>query len=180
MPAEPAALPAKASRLGTKHKGVHTMPNTAGRLAFLTLLPLLALALVDPAAAAQTSRREQMIQRLMDRLDTNHDGAVTRAEAEAAQRDRFESLDSNGDGAVSSEEFMAYEPEIGRMPVDATKRAAWLQKRFKRLDRDNDGKVTEAEFLALGSRRFAAADADGDGRVTAEELRTRWWGTRGP
>lgn len=147
------------------------MPETASHLALLTAAALVAIALGDPAAAQETSKQDQLVQKTMDALDTNDDGSITTAESETAQRARFKALDTNGDGALSSDEFKGYTPEFGKMPTDEARRTAWLEKRFKRLDANDDGKVTEAEMLADGSKRFANADDDKNGQVTAEELR---------
>lgn len=147
------------------------MPKTASHLALLAAAALLAIALGDPAAAQETSKRDQLVQKTMDALDADRDGSISTAESETVQRARFKALDTNSDGALSSEEFKAYTPEFGKMPADEAKRTAWLEKRFKRLDTDDDGKVTEAEILTGGSKRFAAADDNKDGQVTAEELR---------
>ncbi len=48
---------------------------------------------------------------MLDRMDTNNDGEVTRAEAEAEAKERidqlFERLDTDGDGVITKEEIEA-------------------------------------------------------------------------
>src|SRR5450756_1013318 len=64
----------------------------------------------DPAsatAAPATTQRAARQQRFFDKLDTNHDGVVSRAEYQAWVDGRFAKLDSNGDGVVDANEIAA-------------------------------------------------------------------------
>ena len=108
------------------------------------------------------------------RLDTNRDGAVTKAEADAARtafraqfaerrEDRreqaFERIDSNRDGAISRAEWDA--------------QAAQRQQRIASHDREGDGRRDGRMFRggmhSLGGQMFEMADANKDGRVTLQE-----------
>lgn len=65
--------------------------------------------------AAKTERAEKMKKRQaavkqrgqaqLEEIDTNADGAISRAEHDAHQRARFTALDQDGDGEVSKAEF---------------------------------------------------------------------------
>ena len=99
----------------------------------------------------------------MERLkaaDTNNDGAISRAEAQALPRlaERFDALDTNRDGQLTREEMRAAHGQA--------RRVAFL----RMLDADGDGKVSKAEALARAEERFNRADANGDGFLTADEL----------
>jgi Ca2+-binding EF-hand superfamily protein len=109
------------------------------------------------------------------RIDTNRDGSVTKAEADAARtafrsqsterrEDRreqaFDRLDSNRDGAISRAEWDAH--------------AAQRQQRVATRDRDGDGRRDGRRFAGggmhnLGGHMFEMADANKDGRVTLQE-----------
>jgi Skp family chaperone for outer membrane proteins len=113
------------------------------------------------------------------KVDANHDGSVTKAEADAAMqafhskfsqnsKDRrddrrdntFERLDSNRDGAVSRSEWDA----------DAAQR----DQRIASRDRDGDGRPDarwsrHAGMGGFGGRMFETADGNKDGRVTLQE-----------
>ncbi|PTN56330.1 hypothetical protein C9J98_01020 [Stenotrophomonas panacihumi] len=62
-----------------------------------------------PLTDAQRERLEQAAERFRA-ADTNHDGQISRAEANASLpriAKRFDQLDANGDGQLSAEEFRA-------------------------------------------------------------------------
>lgn len=119
------------------------------------------------------------------RLDTDRDGFVTRAEADAATQARrghpvhrvrqragethgqaFDRADTNGDGSISRSEW------------DAA--AASRQQRFSaRRARDGDGRPDARRFSsgmhalgALHGRMFETADGNRDGRVSLQEAQT--------
>jgi Ca2+-binding EF-hand superfamily protein len=102
------------------------------------------------------------------RVDTDGDGAVSRAEAEAnAPRlaKNFDQVDADGDGKVSREELEA----AGKQARQARGKDWW-----KKVDTDADGGITREEAEANAPRlakNFAQIDADGDGKITPEELK---------
>lgn len=111
------------------------------------------------------------------KADANRDGAVTKAEADAASKavrahfakrmkarhdgrreHAFERLDANRDGAISRAEWYAG--------------AALREQRMASRDRDGDGRPDRRGFRhmgGIGGHMFEMADADKDGRVTLQE-----------
>ena len=108
------------------------------------------------------------------KLDTNRDGFLTKAEADAAKEQfkgkfverwserreqAFEKLDSNRDGAISRPEWDAAQ--------------AQRQQRFAQRDRNADGQPDGPRFHAgmhgFGGHMFEMADANKDGRVSLAE-----------
>lgn len=115
-------------------------------------------------------------------VDTNKDGIITRAEADALRakhaakfkakgEEHFAAKDTNKDGKLS-------QSEVPRMPAEI----------FKKLDANGDGGITKEEFAAAkpphghkggpkgehaGKGKhgdlFAMMDQDGDGKVTRAE-----------
>jgi len=69
---------------------------------------------------------------VFDALDADHDGVLTRQEAEGTgwtgQRDEFASVDANGDGAITPDEWH------------------WNAAAFGRLDINADGRLSRQEF----------------------------------
>ena len=150
-----------------------------------------ALAQVAPIPSAPAPRAERIQTRAevqakvaehFAKVDGNHDGSITKAEADAAMqafhskfaehaKDRrddrrdnaFERLDTNRDGAVSRSEWDA----------DAAQREQKIASR----DRNGDGRPDEGGFRHGGmrgmggfsGRMFEMADANKDGRVTLQE-----------
>jgi hypothetical protein len=95
--------------------------------------------------------------------DSNGDGAVTRAEVDAARAAEFARLDADRDGALTRDEMRAGHhrgrgqgPEDGRGP-----------------DANNDGSVTREEFLARPNAMFDSLDANDDGVLSTAEMAER-------
>ncbi|KEZ78935.1 EF-hand domain-containing protein [Salinisphaera hydrothermalis] len=112
--------------------------------------------------------------------DTNQDGKISRAEANAAQDRAFTKLDTNGDGTVDEKEFDAGQPGL---PADATEQdkqrrhqviASW----FKHMDANGDGKISRSEYRKALQPYFDRLDTNGDGYISKDELRAAF-GNRG-
>jgi hypothetical protein len=94
---------------------------------------------------------------MFDRLDANHDGAITKDEFAADVAARFAKLDTNKDGKISAEERQAA-PGGGMgmrgMTGDVTlaDMQARSQTRFDRLDANHDGKIDKEEMSAMRAR----------------------------
>ncbi|RCS23088.1 signal transduction protein [Phyllobacterium salinisoli] len=118
-----------------------------------------ALFLSAPSAQAQASP-------ILQRLDANSDGAISREEILATRAKLFARLDLNGDGAIG-------EDEKERLRDAIMDRAMAMQARFanqmQRLDTSGDGRVSEDEFRAR-TFFFDLADRDGDGKLSAAEF----------
>lgn len=119
------------------------------------------LSLAGPAAAQapQTDWRSKRAKAMIERLDTNKDGRVSRAEFAARRQTNFARADTNRDGALDrAERRNAF---INRM----------IDRRMARLDANKDGRLTVDEMTARGQRRFQRLDANKDGVVTRAEIR---------
>ena len=119
------------------------------------------------AAYAQTgpgtkSPGERFRTQFFERLDTNKDGKITKAEYDASRAAEHKAADKNGDGFISKEEFAAYGDQ---------RRGAFVDRMFSRLDKNGDGKLT-AEELAAGRGKDRAERGRGD-RAEGGERRDR-------
>lgn len=125
-----------------------------------SMMLAVALALFASPVAAQNAPP------LMQRLDLDRDGALSRSEVDAARTRVFERLDRDGDGALSQEEIE------NQKQVMAT-RAEMLRGRLSllahRRDANGDGVITLEEWLS-GPDLFAVLDRDGDDRLSADEI----------
>ena len=104
------------------------------------------------------------------KADTDADGRVSRAEAEAASprfAEHFAAIDQDSDGYLSNDELAAKRKEMGSRHREHAK------ERFTAADTDKDGTLNLAEtqvaFPKLADN-FAKLDADNDGRLTSAEL----------
>src|SRR3954468_9097999 len=105
------------------------------------------------------------------RADTDGDGGVSRAEAEAAGSKKstewFDKLDANKDGYVTQDEISQ---------AKATRRAdmkARFDERFQEADANKDGQLSLDEVQAGMPRladHFTALDKDKNGMLSKEEL----------
>lgn len=103
-------------------------------------------------------------QGILQRVDINRDGAVSRSEMTAARQRLWYRLDVNGDGLFDRDEI-----ESARQAVEA--RAGTVEARLglRRLDSNNDGKVSEQEFVG-SMPMFDLADRNSDGKLSADEV----------
>ncbi len=103
---------------------------------------------------------------MIEKLDTDKDGAVSKAEFEAKRAADFTAADTNKDGSVSQAELSAFHEK------KAAERKAEREKRmYERLDANKDGKVTKDEFDA--GERFDRMDKNDDGKVSGDEMKGR-------
>ena len=155
------------------------------------------------------------VREMFAKLDTNHDGFITRDEAIAAHKmmagemsekmehrfaeahvpptphiDRnamFDRLDTNHDGMISRQEFdrhghvsgtpegptrvmvMHDEHAPGGMLAHRDIGMRMHGRMFEMADANHDGKVSLEEMTAAALRHFDMADANHDGRITPEE-----------
>lgn len=49
---------------------------------------------------------------MFEHMDTDHDGFISKSEAQAAQDKRFSKMDTNGDGKISREEGKAFHQQM--------------------------------------------------------------------
>lgn len=103
-------------------------------------------------------------------------GPQTRVELQQHIAQRFAALDTNKDGAVTKAEFDAHRAAMKQKWEQHKKerRDAF----FARADTNKDGKVTLAEMSARPLAMFDKADANKDGTVTPEERRAAWQNMR--
>ncbi|WP_233356126.1 EF-hand domain-containing protein [Henriciella aquimarina] len=102
---------------------------------------------------------------MIEQLDTDGDGQITKAEVEAMKASKFEEADANGDGGLTMEELDAYHEAQRQKRMEAMK-----QRMFERGDTNGDGVISLDEFEDRGAPMFERVDADDDGVITAEEI----------
>ena len=122
--------------------------------------------------------------KMLEKADTNKDGAISLDEALAAAKARFARTDTNNDGKITQQEAMAWHQQhhdrmMARGGPDGREggRPGWRGPggpvgpggpgaMLARLDADHDGKLTRAEFEAP----FDRMDTNHDGVVDQAEM----------
>ena len=102
------------------------------------------------------------VRTMFERLDSNRDGAITKAEIEAAKANRSERM---------AKRIARHRGGAGQ-PAD---RGAM----FDRLDANRDGSISRAEFDAAHARRMTRVDTNGDGRPDVRRMGARMRGMGG-
>ena len=118
----------------------------------------------DPATDSNTdwaAKRAAAQQRLFDKIDTDHDGSITRAEYQAWVDSRFDRLDTKGTGVIDAN-------DVAASPVVAAR----VQKRAERFIQRNDstgtGKLSKADFEARQMQRFDRLSGGADSVTEAQ------------
>lgn len=130
---------------------------------------LLASALTFPALALAEHDGGDHCKRhgtdMFTEADSNKDGSVDKAEAQAMHEKRFDRMDANHDGKLSADEVKA-----GKHSHSAMHNKGSMG--FKKADKDNDGTLDreEAKMLPHVSKSFDAIDVDKDGTVDRDEV----------
>lgn len=127
-------------------------------------------------------------------MDANKDGRIDESDRTLRQTQRrdemFARLDTDGNGAISKAEFNAMSAMHGKRGDhggDAEGKGHRMGKRggpgkmMDMADANKDGAITQAEFTAGALTRFEQMDTDNDGQVTAAEqkaardaMRAKW------
>lgn len=104
-------------------------------------------------------------------LDTNHDGLLSRAEAQAHPHlgQKFGEIDANGDGYLSREELMAWHQQHRGEGHEGGGHHGG----FARFDANHDGQIERGEVAGdpRALARFDQMDANRDGVVSRDEAR---------
>jgi len=127
----------------------------------LLLVSSALVALVGTAAIAGHhkgghDRDGSRAERMMERLDADKDGRVTRDEMVAAATQRFTARDKDGDGVISAEDRKAFRAE---------RRAERRATRFDTIDADSDGMISKEEFTAFQPEQRARGERRGERRA---------------
>lgn len=106
-----------------------------------------ALAAEPTAAAPPAGRQAELMQRLFDKIDTDHDGSISRTEYQAWIDLRFAKLDTSGTGRVDAQ-------DIANSPATAKRVEKRAERIVRRYDRSGTGKFDKADFEAVEMARF--------------------------
>ena len=127
-----------------------------------------------PDGAGQGAGGQQMLQR----MDKNNDGKLSKDELPERMKENFDRLDANSDGFSTRPSFaapwaaavpMAPDGPEARVAPDGQGRPDPKQM-LKRIDNNGDGKLSKDEPPERMQENFDRIDANSDGFVEADEL----------
>jgi Ca2+-binding EF-hand superfamily protein len=137
--------------------------NKLNALLLASTLTFPALVLADHDASGDHCERHG--KGMFSEADTNKDGSIDKAEAQAMHEKHFNKMDVNHDGKLSPDEVKAGKHSNDHMHDKGSMG-------FKNADKDNDGTLDreEAKKLPHVSKNFDAIDVDKDGTVDRDEV----------
>lgn len=141
--------------------------NTRSRILLATCAGIVMLGAAGGAVAHRDGDDGSRMNRgkaMMEMLDANKDGKITRVEAEAFRDQKLVEFDADKDGALNQSEYVAM---VNAMMADHIKR------RFQREDANNSGTLDKAEMSGRIDHMFERMDANQDGVVDSEEMSKR-------
>lgn len=109
------------------------------------------------------SRRVCNSKGMFEKVDQNHDGYISKSEAQGSLEEHFTKVDVNGDGLVSRKEAeMSIGKHEGRRPAP--------NQVLGKLDTNKDGFITKSEAQGPLENHFDKVDANQDGKISKAEL----------
>lgn len=121
-----------------------------------------AVVLADPGPRGFGPKGMGGPERMIERLDANEDGKISKEEVDAARDERFAKFDTDNSGGLTLEEI-----EAGREAEKQERRA----ERLSRIDTNGDQEISREEFGDREFRLFDRLDANEDGEITEDEIK---------
>ncbi len=123
-----------------------------------------------PAPSGDGEPRQPWILAHAVELDTDQDGAISRAEVTLEANRAFDGYDGNKDDSLSSD-------ELGKQSSVRSAMGGFIKGHAKEVNQDGDAGLTREELLAVATRMFDRMDSDRDGIASATELKASQRGT---
>jgi hypothetical protein len=95
---------------------------------------------------------------MMHKMDTNHDGMVSRDEWIAFQDKVFAMLDKNNNGKVDENEYLHANPEMASFATGGYSSGLLSKDMFKKIDTNGDGVISHDEFINYQLKIFHMMD----------------------
>ncbi len=128
--------------------------------------------------AVNSQQVDKVVARLLEQMDTNKDGKISRAEAKGRIAELFDQLDTNKDGFLDKNElrqaamrFLAAQAAQGGKGAPPPRPAAITGPEFDDLDKNADGRLTKDELQGTPfAEHFDEIDTNKDGKMDRKEF----------
>jgi Ca2+-binding EF-hand superfamily protein len=102
---------------------------------------------------------------MMEKMDTNGDGMVSKDEWTKFQNRAFDGLDKDKSGYLTEAEWTGHANENFAFATAAYARGLMTDSMFKKIDANGDGKISREEFLAYHRKIWDMLDKNKKGAV---------------
>jgi Ca2+-binding EF-hand superfamily protein len=106
----------------------------------------------------------------MQKIDTDGDGEVSKAEWLAYQERVFASLDKNKSGKIDEKQFLAPSEEMVTFATGGYARGLQTKSMMQKIDTDGDGTISHDEYMAYQSKVFDMMDKNQSGSLGPQEF----------
>jgi len=142
-----------------------------GMIGISTAVLFATLWIVAPASAQKAPPPPEGSARMMKDADTDKDGRISRAEADAQRSKAFSELDEDGDGAVSRDLFVSRKTDKIMKRMSRDRIESRVGRHFDDIDQDSNKTLSWDEYNSRGQSRFDRNDRDNDGFISQGEGR---------
>jgi Ca2+-binding EF-hand superfamily protein len=124
-----------------------------------------------PDDSKKNEAADRYVAKLLQGLDRNKDGKISKAEAQGRIAQAFDQFDANRDGYLDKEELRKLAARLVAQPGGGDGRLQSTGPDFDALDKNADGRLTRDELKGTPfADAFDAMDANKDGKVTPAEF----------
>jgi EF hand len=153
---------------------ISVVPMTAWAVFTITILrPAISCAGDMAEFATGGYARGVQTESMMNKIDANHDGKISKAEWLAYQERVWKALDKDASGVISAKQFLMPSGLIASFATGGYARGLQTPEMMRKIDTDGDGTISHDEFIVDQSALFDLMDTGHAGVVGPREFLDR-------